>query len=241
MNRLPFGVVQADARNKAIGVLTKEAVTNVLKHFRAYLLVCSLVVVWHPFQGLARQNSDAAKDSVQHTAAERDGQHDFDFELGTWKIHLKRLVHPLTGSTTWVEFDGTSVTRKVWDGRAQLEEFETDSLSGGHIEGMTLRLYDPQTHQWSLYWATSKSGAMGAPTIGEFKDGRGEFYDTEPSGPHGRSILVRFIWSKTDTNSPHFEQSFSEDGGKTISIGGIFLPQPAPCAAMRGRWATARG
>src|SRR6185312_15681878 len=77
--------------------------------------------------------------------AERDGQHDFDFELGSWKIHLKRRLHPLTGSNTWVEFDGTSVTRKVWDGRAQLEEFEVDSPSG-HIEGLTLRLYNPQTH-----------------------------------------------------------------------------------------------
>src|SRR6266478_5633223 len=135
---------QSDQRS-----VTKEAVTNVLKHFRAYLLVCSLVVVWHPFQGLARQNSDAAKDSVQHTAAERDGQHDFDFELGTWKIHLKRLVHPLTGSTTWVEFDGTSVTRKVWDGRAQLEEFETDSPAGGHIEGLTLRAHDRRIQGWT--------------------------------------------------------------------------------------------
>jgi hypothetical protein len=93
----------------------------VLKHLRAYLLVCSLVVVLQPFQGRAQQKSGAAKNSVQHAPAERDGQHDFDFELGTWKIHLKRLVHPLTGSTTWVEFDGSSVTRKVWDGRAQLE------------------------------------------------------------------------------------------------------------------------
>ena len=193
-----------------------------LKHFRAYLLVCSQVVVLHPFQGLAPQNSDAAKTGVQHTPVDRDGQHDFDFELGIWKIHLKRLAHPLmTGSTTWVEFDGTSVTRKVWDGRAQLEEFETDSPAGGRIEGLTLRLYDPQTHQWSLYWATSKSGTMGAPTIGEFKNGRGEFFDTEPSGPNGRAILVRFIWSKTDTNSPHFEQSFSEDGGKTWEVNWI--------------------
>src|SRR5207244_12446428 len=126
MNRLPFGVVQADARNKAIGVLTKEAVTNVLKHFRAYLLVCSLVVVWHPLQGLARQNSDAAKDSVQHTAAERDGQHDFDLELATWKMDLKRLVHPLTGSTTWVQWAVTSVPRHAWDGRAPLAYFQSD-------------------------------------------------------------------------------------------------------------------
>src|ERR1700730_1783227 len=103
-----------------------------IKHIRACLMLCSLVGVLQPFQGLAQQNSDAAKTSVQHSPAERDGQHDFDFEIGTWKIHLKRLEHRLTGSTTWVEFDGTSVTRKVWDGRADLEEFEVDSPTG-HI------------------------------------------------------------------------------------------------------------
>lgn len=190
---------------------------NALKHIRTYLLVCSLVVILQPLQGIAQQNSDAAKTGPQ----QHDGQHDFDFEIGTWKIHLKRLDHRLVGSTTWVEFDGTSVTRKVWDGRANLEEFETDSPAGGHIEGMTLRLYDPQTHQWSLYWATSKSGTIGAPTIGEFKNGRGEFFDTEPSGPNGRSILVRFIWSEITPNSAHFEQSFSDDGGKTWEVNWI--------------------
>jgi hypothetical protein len=198
----------------------KEAALN-SKHIGIYLMVCSLVVTLQPSRGIAQQSSGASTTSAEQPLAQRDGHHDFDFELGTWKIHLKRLVHPLTGSTTWVEFDGTSVTRKVWDGRADLEEFETDSPAGGHIEGMTLRLYDPQTHQWSLFWATSKSGTMGPPTIGEFKDGRGEFYDTEPSGPNGKSILVRFIWSKTNTNSPHFEQSFSEDGGKTWEVNWI--------------------
>ena len=191
-----------------------------LKHIRICLMACSLVVAYHPVQGLAQQNSDAAKTSVQHTPTKHDGQHDFDFEIGTWKIHLKRLDHRLTGSTTWVEFDGTSVTRKVWDGRADLEELEVDSPTG-HIEGMTLRLYDPQTHQWSLYWATSKSGAMGPPTIGEFKNGRAEFFDTEPSGPNGRAILVRFVWSDIAPNSAHFEQSFSDDGGKTWEVNWI--------------------
>lgn len=192
-----------------------------IKRILVYLLMCSLAVVLEPLQGPAQQNSDAAKTGSPQAVTLRDGQHDFDFELGTWKIHLKRLEHRLAGSTTWVEFDGTSVTREVWGGRADLEEFETDSPVGGHIEGLTLRLYDPQTHQWSLYWATSKSGTIGPPTIGQFKDGRGEFYDTEPSGPDGRSILVRFIWSKTDTNSPHFEQSFSDDGGKTWEVNWI--------------------
>ncbi|MFL6303532.1 MAG: hypothetical protein ACJ72H_08315 [Candidatus Sulfotelmatobacter sp.] len=159
----------------------------------------------------------------QAATAARDGQHDFDFELGSWKIHLKKLVHPLTGSNTWVEFDGTSETRKVWDGRAQLEEFETDGVkgnSGGHIEGLTLRLYNPETRQWSLYWGTSKSGALAIPaTVGEFKDGRGEFFDQEPF--NGRMIFVRFVWSEITPNSGHFEQSFSDDGGKTWEVNWI--------------------
>lgn len=84
-------------------------------------------------------------------------------------------MHPLTGSKQWIEFDGTSVTRKVWYGRAWIEEFETDGPTG-HIEGLTLRLYNPESHQWSLYWANSKNGTMGGPpNVGEFKDGRAEF------------------------------------------------------------------
>jgi len=158
--------------------------------------------------------------AIQNSAgAPRDGSHDFDFEIGSWKIHLKKLVHPLTGSTTWVEADGTSVTRKVWDGRSQLEEFETDGPVLGHIEGMTLRLYNPEAHQWNLNWATSKTGAFGVPTIGEFKNGRGEFYDYEPI--NDRMILVRFLWTNTTTDTPHFEQSFSEDGGKTWEVNWI--------------------
>jgi hypothetical protein len=192
-----------------------------IQQIRVCLIVCSLAVVLQPVHLFAQQSSDTAKTSVQPAPTEHDGQHDFDFEVGTWKIHLKRLDQRLSGSTKWVEFDGTSVTRKVWGGRADLEEFETDSPAGGHIEGLTLRLYDPQTHQWSLYWATSKSGTMGPPVIGEFNDGRGEFFDTEPSGPNGRAILCRFVWTNTNTNTPHFEQSFSDDGGKTWEVNWI--------------------
>jgi hypothetical protein len=168
----------------------------------------------------AQTDSNAAKANPQATAETRDGQHDFDFELGSWKIHLKRLLHPLTGSTTWAEFDGTSVTRKLWNGRSQIEEFEVASATG-HVEGLTLRLYNPQTHQWSLYWANGKDGILGIPTIGEFKNGRGEFFDQEPSGPNGRAVLVRFIWSEITPNSAHFEQSFSDDGGKTWEVNWI--------------------
>jgi hypothetical protein len=189
-----------------------------IKRFRSWLMMCSLVVVLEPLPGLAQQNSEAAKSSLQ-TSPQHDGQHDFDFEIGTWKIHLKRLEQRLAGSTTWIEFEGTSVTRKVWDGRAQLEQFETDSPGGGHIEGLTLRLYNPQSHQWRLYWANSKIGILDPPQVGEFKNGRGEFYAQDTI--NGKTILIRFIWSNTDTNTPHFEQSFSDDGGKTWEVNWI--------------------
>ena len=189
-----------------------------MNFIRVYLMVCGLVVLYS-LQGRAQQNSNASGAGAPQKSVERDGQHDFDFEVGSWKIHLKRRLNPLTGSNTWIEFDGTSVTRKVWDGRSQLEEFESDSATGGHIEGLTLRLYNPESHQWSLYWATSKTGTLAVPTIGEFKNGHGEFYDHEPI--NGRMVLVRFIWSKTDTDRPHFEQSFSEDGGKTWEVNWI--------------------
>ena len=110
------------------------------------------------------------------------------------------------------------MTRKVWEGRAQLEEFETNGPSG-RVEGLTLRLYNPQTHEWRLYWANSKVGIMDPPQVGRFKNGVGEFYATDTY--EGRTVLVRFVWSKTDTASPHFEQSYSEDGGKSWEVNWI--------------------
>jgi len=159
--------------------------------------------------------SDAAAQpsAASPASAARDGQHDFDFHLGNWKTHIRSLQHPLTGSTTWVEYNGTLVARKVWDGRAQLEELEADG-SGRHIEDLLLFLYNPKTHQWSLNSAASEDGVIGQPMIGEFKNGRGEFYDQEPAF-HGRSVLVRQVWSDITPTSHHFEQAFSNDGGRT--------------------------
>jgi hypothetical protein len=181
----------------------------------ALTLFAAVVITLPP---AAAQTETAAANAAPQATAERDGQHDFDFELGSWKIHLKRRLHPLTGSNTWIDFDGTSVTRKVWEGRSQLEEFETDG-AGGRVEGLTLRLYNPQTHQWSLYWANAKDGNIVAPQVGQFKDGRGEFYGQDTLD--GKLIYIRFVWSNTGSNTPHFEQSFSDDGGKTWEVNWI--------------------
>jgi hypothetical protein len=184
---------------------------NPLKHIRRYLMACSLLLILHPLPGLAQQNSDTASTSVQ-PPADRDGQHDFDFWPGTWRVHNRKLMHPLTGSTTWIEFEGTSVAKKVWDGRANMDEYEADSPSG-HIEGFTVRFYNPKSHQWSLYWANQANGTMEIPTIGQFKDGRGDFFDQEFF--QGRSISVRYSWLDIKPDSCRWEQAFSADGGKT--------------------------
>jgi hypothetical protein len=195
-----------------------ETTMSALNYIRTFLTMCSLVVILHSVQGFARQNSHAAKISMQHTPAERDGQHDFDFEVGTWRTHLSRLQHPLTGSTAWVAYEGTTVVRKVWNGRANLLELEADG-PGGHFEGLSLRLYNPQSHQWSLNFSNSNGGTLSQPTIGEFKDGRGEFFDQETL--NGRAIYVRFVISGITPDSCRFEQAFSDDGGKTWEVNWI--------------------
>jgi hypothetical protein len=188
-----------------------------IRHMRTSLMVGSLVVVFQPRQALAQTTSDASKPSLQQTPTARDGQHDFDPLVGTWKFHLSRRLHPLTGSTTWIEFDASGVCRKIWEG-AFLEEFKADSPTD-HIEGLTLRLYNPETQQWNLYWSNRKRGTLDPPQIGEFNNGRGEFFGQDTL--NGRVILVRFVWSEMTTNSPHFEQSYSDDGGKTWEVNWI--------------------
>jgi hypothetical protein len=181
-------------------------------------LLCAFWLFSHPLPAYSQTASAASKTGSQHASEQRDGQHDFDFEIGTWKTHVTRRLHPLTGSTTWVEMEGTSVVRKVWNGRANLLELEADSPTG-HFEGLSLRLYNPQSHQWSLNFSNSSDGTIAQPTIGEFKDGRGEFHDQESL--NGRAIYVRFAISDITSNSAHFEQSFSDDGGKTWEVNWI--------------------
>jgi hypothetical protein len=151
-------------------------------------------------------------------ASAADAQRDFDFAIGTWKTHVKRLVRPLTGSTTWAEYDGTTVTRKVLDGRANLAELRIAGPAGS-IEGVSLRLYNPESRQWSLNFAPVRSGTLSPPTVGEFRNGRGEFYAQETLG--ARAILVRFVISDITADSARYEQAFSDDGGKTWEVNWI--------------------
>jgi len=148
----------------------------------------------------------------------RDPQRDFDFEIGSWNTHLSRRLRPLTGSNTWVEYDGTTEVRKVWSGRANLVELVVDGPAG-HIEALSLRLYNPESRQWSLNFSNSAGGTLSEASIGGFKNGRGEFYDQETL--NGRAILVRFVIHDITPTSCRFEQAFSDDGGKTWEVNWI--------------------
>lgn len=179
---------------------------KVMKHLRIYILLLSFVVVLQPVNAFAQSSN------INQPSGAGDGQHDFDFQLGTWKTHVKRLRKPLTGSTDWVEYDGISVVRKVWDGRASLIELKVNG-SAGRIEGLGLRLYNPETRLWSINWANSSDGALQPPMLGGFKNGRGEFYDHETF--NGKAIFARNSFFDITANFVRFEQAFSEDGGKT--------------------------
>jgi len=158
----------------------------------------------------------AATPSSSPTAAsaQRDGSHDFDWDIGAWQTHQRRRLHPLTGSTTWVDYHGTDVVKKLWNG-ANTGMIEADGPAG-HLEIFTIRLYNPDSHQWGITFTNPAAGTLAPVLSGEFKNGRAEFYDQEPY--QGRQILVRFAITDFTTDSCRFEQSFSDDGGKTWEV-----------------------
>lgn len=154
----------------------------------------------------------AACAGTPHRVEPHDGEHDFDFALGRWHTHIERRLHPLTGSTTWVSYDGTSNITPLWHGRANIVELDV-SGAGGRIEGVSIRLYDPAAKQWSLNYANASIGALGTPTIGDPRRG---MFDQETY--NNRAILVRNVFTDITPTSYHFEQAFSDDGGVTWEV-----------------------
>jgi hypothetical protein len=147
--------------------------------------------------------------------SEQNGQHDFDFDIGVWQTHIKRVIDPLSGSADSIELTGTVTVRKVWNGRAQLEEIEADGPKG-HWQGLSLFLYNPEARQWSQAFSNSNAGTLAPPFIGSFKNGRGELFAQDTY--HNRSILVRAVWSEIKPDSHRYEEWFSDDGGRTWAL-----------------------
>lgn len=159
--------------------------------------------------------SAGAAEQAKTPAAPRDGSRDFDFELGSWRTHLRLLRHPLSGSHDWIECDGTTTVSGLLDGRANVAELRV-SCPTARIEGISLRLYEPATHRWTLNYANVRDGLLTSPMIGSFREGRGTFHGKDSLD--GRPIVVRFVISPLTPDSIRFEQSFSADNGRTWEL-----------------------
>jgi hypothetical protein len=164
--------------------------------------------------GIAGPSSARPADTAQSQSAARDGQHDFDWEIGTWTTKVKVRRNPLSGAAPdWAEYEGTSVVKPLLGGRANFVEL---SVGGprGRIEGGSLRLFNPKAQQWSLNYASLANGLLTAPVFGSFDgQGRGRFYGQDTLD--GRAILVRFVIARVSSREAQFEQAYSTDGGQT--------------------------
>jgi hypothetical protein len=166
--------------------------------------------------------AQASTPNIQESAAAHDGRHDFDFEVGTWKAHVRKLLHPLTGSREWDDLDGIVVTRSLpmLEGWNESEMKVDSPTTHTHIEILAVRLYNPASQQWSIYGSSIKTGIFDPPQIGQFNHKRGEFYAQDTI--QGRTVYIRYVWQDLSPASTHFEQAFSADGGKTWETNWIY-------------------
>ncbi|HEU4782742.1 MAG TPA: hypothetical protein VFS83_05325 [Ktedonobacterales bacterium] len=148
--------------------------------------------------------------AIQHQ--EQDGRGDFDFIVGRWNVHHRRLRERLKGCADWDEFDGTTEDRSIVGGLGNIGEASL-ALNSTPLVATSLRLFDPQTRQWSVYFTNSMQGTLSPPMTGGFTQGRGEFYAQEPF--EGKQVFTRLIWSDITPTSIRWEQAFSADGGRT--------------------------
>jgi ribosomal 50S subunit-recycling heat shock protein len=146
-------------------------------------------------------------------AAARASKHDFDFLFGSWNIHNRYLKGRLRHSTEWGEFDARSQVEPLLDGFGHLDRYSA-VRDGTPFEGITLRLFDPATGEWSIHWAdTAQARTLLPPMVGRFTRGVGEFYGDEMVD--GKKVSCRFLWTRPTSDSARWEQAFSDDGGKT--------------------------
>ena len=145
--------------------------------------------------------------------------HDFDFYMGTWRVHHRRLKERLAGSDEWEEFEGTSRAWPILDGAGNVDDNVLE-LPSGTYRAISLRTFDPETDHWSIWWLDGRTpGRLDPPVVGEFKHGVGTFLAADTF--NGRRIIVRFVWSDITDRTCRWEQAFSTDGGTTWEVNWI--------------------
>lgn len=145
-------------------------------------------------------------------ASDTSAAGDFDFLVGRWTIRNRKLKTRLDDCREWSEFEAHGECRKILNGLGNIDSFQT-SFDGQTYEGAALRLFNPQTKLWSIYWANSEAVTLDVPQIGSFENGIGEFYSRDRW--KGKDIVVLYRWEATDENTPKWSQAFSPDRGAT--------------------------
>ena len=138
---------------------------------------------------------------------------DFDFEFGKWQVHHRRLKERLLGCDDWEEFNGTSETRPVLGGSGNIEDNFLE-LPSGFYRAIAIRAFDVETQTWAIWWLSANDPhQLEVPVIGRFENGTGTFFAADIL--RGDPVSVRFLWLKTDTATPRWEQAMSSDDGAT--------------------------
>jgi hypothetical protein len=141
---------------------------------------------------------------------------DFDFLVGKWKMHNRRLNKRLENCKDWTEFDSFDENSKTLSGAADMDIYSTTEMpgqEGKRFEGLTLRLFNPKTRLWSLYWVASNTGVLDPPVVGSFENNVGHFFCKDTF--KGKPIIVMFRWDARNKDRPVWSQAFSSDNGKT--------------------------
>lgn len=137
---------------------------------------------------------------------------DWDWFMGRWRVHHRRLKTRLAGSSEWQEFEGSCECWSTLGGLGNVDDNLVE-LPGAPYRAMTLRAFDAKSGRWGIWWLDGRSAhAIEPPVHGVFENGIGRFFGDDVL--NGRPIRVRFTWSHIDTTSPVWEQAFSADGGE---------------------------
>ena len=151
-------------------------------------------------------------DELKISASARSSHKDFDFFIGKWRIKNRKLKTRLDNCDEWIEFEATQTNYTALNGLANMDHFYA-TLNGRAFEGMTIRLFNPKTRLWSIYWADSNTGTLDRPVVGSFDKNIGHFYTRDIF--QGKDIIMLFQWDKTDKDNPVWSQAYSTDNGLT--------------------------
>ena len=186
-----------------------------MKRYRGKAAVMGLLTISLAIPGLStvQSNQDSGR-GISQIDSSTLGVHDFDFLVGQWRVHHRKLKERLANNHEWIEFEGTLNSQPLMEGDSNVDDLVLE-VPGGAYRGVALRSFDSKTHQWSIWWLDSRTplGPLDPPMRGSFHNGVGTFYADDTFD--GRPVRIRFIWSKITPTSCHWEQAYSPDGGKT--------------------------